>query len=99
VFTKSGDVGRLHHIGSHHGKKFDQNEFIRSSELSFLKPNQNQKYNVERANPMHQLVHHSEVCQCAHLEFVDLIVDHVVHLRVETSWETLLGGELIDAWR
>lgn len=48
---------------------------------------------------MHQLVHHSEVCQCAHLEFVDLIVDHVVHLRVETSWETLLGGELIDAWR
>jgi len=48
---------------------------------------------------MCQLVHHSEVCQSTHLEFVDLIVDHVVHLRVETSWETLLGGELIDAWR
>jgi hypothetical protein len=46
---------------------------------------------------MYQLVHHSEVCQSTHLEFVDLIVDHVIHLRVETSWEALLGGELIDA--
>ena len=48
---------------------------------------------------MCQLVHHSEVCQSTHLEFVDLIVDHVVHLRVETSWEALLGGELVESWR
>jgi hypothetical protein len=30
------------------------------------------------------------------LELVDLIVDHVVHLRVETSGEAFLGGELIE---
>ena len=30
------------------------------------------------------------------LELVDLIVDHVVHLRVETSGEALLGGELVE---
>jgi hypothetical protein len=48
---------------------------------------------------MYQLVHHSEVCQSVHLEFVDLIVNHVVHLGVEASWEALLGGELIESWR
>jgi len=33
--------------------------------------------------------------RCKRLEFVDLIVDQVVDLRVQTSWETLLSGELI----
>jgi hypothetical protein len=39
-----------------------------------------------------------QVC-ASYLELVDLIVDEVVHLGVETSWETLLGGELIDGWK
>jgi hypothetical protein len=34
----------------------------------------------------------------SHLELVDLIVDHVVHLGVEASGEALLGGELVESW-
>jgi hypothetical protein len=31
-----------------------------------------------------------------HLQLVDFVVDHVVHLGVETSWQALLTGELVE---
>jgi len=32
----------------------------------------------------------------SHLELVDLVVDHIVHLGVEASGKALLGGELVE---
>ena len=32
------------------------------------------------------------------LELVDLVVDKVVDLGVETGGETFLGGELVECW-